>query len=107
MVNATPSERSARAADATRAGRPGIPTATGVVFGSQGGPCDPTTNDDAGGTPASELLSDYNAHVSADRPRFRQVLQPVARSTRSRRDPRLPSPSVRRSKAGGSHRRPG
>jgi integrase/recombinase XerD len=29
------------------------------VCGSQGGPCDPTTNDDAGGTPASQLLSDY------------------------------------------------
>src|SRR5215472_1623821 len=35
--------------------------AVAIFFGSQGGPCDPFTNDNAGGTPASKLFSEYRA----------------------------------------------
>src|ERR1039457_3973628 len=43
-----------------------------------GGPYDPFTKNDAGGTPASQLLSEYNNHLHPYRRRFRTVLQASA-----------------------------
>ena len=45
--------KAAGAADATRGGMGGSRALAGVFCGSQGGPCDPTSTKDAGGTPAS------------------------------------------------------
>src|ERR1035438_179409 len=45
--------KAAGAADATRGGQGSGQASAGVFCGSQGGPCDPTTQNDAGGTPAS------------------------------------------------------
>src|ERR1700746_3776788 len=46
----------------------------------KGDSCDPFTQDDAGGTPAPQLLRDHDSHVLAVRNCIRPPLWPAARS---------------------------
>src|SRR3954453_2341966 len=49
-----------------------------VRCGSQGGTCDPSQNDDAGRTPASELRAEYDPRVPALGRTLFQTLQTIA-----------------------------
>src|ERR1017187_1828926 len=71
--------KAAGAADATRGGMGGSRALAGVFCGSQGGPCDPTSTKDAGGTPASQLRPEYRKRVPANRAGLRPTLPSTAR----------------------------
>ncbi|HEY4356067.1 MAG TPA: tyrosine-type recombinase/integrase [Acidobacteriaceae bacterium] len=72
----------ARAADAAHVGNPAFRLALiWVLCGSQGGPCDPSTQTDAGRARAAKLFSDYRKVILENRRRFRPTLPSITRKT--------------------------
>src|SRR5437868_14226090 len=57
-------------------------------------PCDPSTKNDAGGTPASSLLGVYLTALHSLHRALRSALSPLARSPGTEAHPRVPSPAL-------------
>src|SRR5262252_3369477 len=77
-----------------------ISGAADVVWVTEkGDSCDPFTQDDAGGTPAPQLLCDHDAQLPAGRHRVREVFWQTSRSARPQRASNLPSLSAARARA--------
>ena len=51
-----------------------------ISFGSQGGPCDPSTKNHAGGTPATSLLTGYHTTLYPHGRKIRTALPLLSRS---------------------------
>src|SRR6266478_5938586 len=60
----------------------------------KGDSCDPFTKNDAGGTPASQLLCHHHAQLPAGGKRFCQAFSQVSRQARPQRTSNLPSLSA-------------
>src|SRR5437588_6498460 len=101
----TPSRKAAKthsyAGGACRGGQ-----MTAALFcGSQGGPCDPTTKNDAGGTPASKLLSDYRKRLPENCGSLCQALPTSTGPAWAGTNPRLSGVPVQREEAECAHSR--
>src|SRR5271169_5035337 len=80
------------AADATAWVSREISGAADIVWViGKGDSCDPFTQNDAGRTPASQLLRNYHAQIPAGGDRVRQVFWQVPRQARSQRTSNLSS----------------
>jgi hypothetical protein len=69
----------------------------------KGGPCDPTTQKDAGGTPASQLVSSYRKNLRPHRLRVRGAFPPVARQAGTGANPSVPGLSGPDQETGAGH----
>src|SRR4029077_7036922 len=90
-----PSERSRSRGGRCRVGELGSVGAHGQInFGSQGGPCDPSTKNHAGGTPASSLLRGYHTLLHSPCRKVRTTFQLLSGSFESTTHSRVPSLSL-------------
>src|SRR5215467_6331376 len=72
----------------------------------KGDPCDPSSKNDAGRTPASSLLSSYRKNLHSYRPRFRGAFSPFTQPAWSGTDSSVPGSSVSSEKARPGNRVP-
>src|ERR1700736_5731835 len=80
--------------------------ASGIIVGHKENSRDPSTKSHAGGTPASESVSDYYPHLPPGSGGVRSVLQNVSRPATPRAHPAVPGPLFHRSQARCYQRRP-
>src|ERR1700758_991084 len=69
----------------------------------KGGPRDPTTQQDAGGNPASQLLPSYRKNLRSHRPRFCGIFSPATGQTRARANSAVSGSSVPDQEVGPGH----
>src|SRR5208282_6919099 len=65
-----------------------------INYGSQGGPCDPSTQNHAGGTPASSLLAGYHTTLHPLRRKIRTTLPHFSRPPGPAAHSGVPSPTL-------------
>src|ERR1019366_6438845 len=65
-----------------------------INCGSQGGPCDPSTQNHAGGTPASSLLRSYHPLLHPRRRTIRSTFPVSSGSLGAAAHPGIPSPAL-------------
>src|SRR5207253_4256694 len=70
----------------------------------KGDSCDPFTQNDAGGTPASQLFCHHHAQVPAGGQRLRQAFWQASRQARRQRTSNLPGLSTAKVQADARHR---
>jgi len=70
-----------------------------INCGSQGGPCDPSTQTHAGGTPASSLLRGYHPLLHPRRRSLRARFPVSSGSPGPAAHPGVPSPALRQAEA--------
>src|SRR6516164_9108225 len=72
----------------------------------KGGPCDPSSQNDAGGNPASSLLSSYSKNLPSNRRRFRAAFSLFTQQAWSGTDSSVPGSPVPNKEAHASYRVP-
>src|SRR5260370_34394877 len=89
----------AGAADAARGRGPGFVILPSDKVGSQGGPCDPSTKNHAGGTPATSLLRGYHTTLYPLGGKIRATLPLLSRSPQHATYSGIPCTTLHRAEA--------